>query len=333
MMTTTTETLWKSLETGSLPSSGLVLRRFPADFLPEISAALHLPDRYPALAVQVTDTNFFQNTVSQSFRDLKISLREAILLIELQKPDLREIFAVLCDDLAQHLKYETNPAFIAQELRNRLHQWVLLFEKATTSGLSPEEQRGLFGELVILKMFLENATESLSILKGWQGTSGGSQDFFFSDHAIEVKTTFDNRHQAVTINSTTQLDESDLVFLWLAHLALEDATGHNYGKTLNDMVREILSLFTKNAEAITRFRAKLAEVGYFESQQSLYEQAVYHVRSMRFYQVRDEFPRIRPDELRSGVDAVRYSIRLSDCQSWLTEESIVLKNIPLLSHE
>jgi len=332
-MMTITETLWQSLETGSLPSSGLVLRRFPADFLPEISAALHLPGKYPALAVQVIDTALLQDTVNQSFRDLKISLRETILVIEVQNPALREIFAVLCDDLAQHLKYETNPAIIARELRNRLHQWSLLFEKAASPGLTQEAQRGLFGELVILKMLLENATSPLLLLNGWQGVSGGSQDFFFTDRAIEVKTTFNNQHQTVIISSAAQLDESSLVFLWLAHLALEDASGGNEGSSLNDIVDEIFALLATNAEAINRFRAKLAEVGYFEVQQSLYEQPAYYIRTILFYQVRDAFPRIRSEELRTGVDAIKYSIRLSDCQNWLVEESLVLQNLPILRYE
>lgn len=332
-MMTITEALWQSLETGSLPSSGLVLRRFPADFLPDISAALYLPGRYPALAVEVTDTTFLQNAVGQSFRDLKISLREAVLIIELQNPALREIFAVLCDDLAQHLKYQTDHNAIAQELSNRLYKWSLLFEKAASPGLSPEEQRGLFGELIILKTILEKVSDPLSILNSWHGVSGGSQDFFFTDRAIEVKTTFGNRHQIVTINSAAQLDESSLVFLWLAHLALENGSGGNNGKTLNGIVREILTLLATNDGTTTRFKAKLAEVGYFETQQSLYDQPAYHIRAIRYYQVRDEFPRIRPDELRSGIDAIKYSIRLSDCQTWLAEDDSVLKNLPILNHE
>lgn len=334
---TTTETLWQSLETGKMPSSGIVLRRFPADFLPEISAALYLPDKYPALAVQLADTSLLENALRQSFRDLKISLVGAeqppVLLIELQNPALREIFAVLCDDLAQHLKHETNPKVIARELRDRLIQWSLLFEKAAAPGLSPEEQRGLFGELVILKMLLENATDPMPVLNGWQGVSGGIQDFFFTDRAIEVKTTSSNQHQIITISSAAQLDESGLTFLWLAHLALEIASGGNEGISLNDAADNVLALLAIKPETTTRFRAKLAEVGYFEAQRHLYEQVFYHIRATRFYQVRDEFPRIRPNELRPGVDTVKYSVRLADCQLWLTETSFIIKNLPILRHE
>lgn len=332
-MTMIIETLWQSLETGNLPSSGLVLRRYPADFLPEISAALYLPRRYPALAVQIMDTSQLQNTIGQSFRDLKINLRETILIIELQNPALREIFAVLCDDLAQHLKYETNPTLISREVHNRLYQWSLLFEKASSPGLTREEQRGLFGELVILKMLVENTTAPLLVLNGWQGVSGGSQDFFFTDRAIEVKTTFSNQHQTVTISSASQLDESSLTFLWLAHLALEDATGSNDAKSLNDVVAEIFALLATHAEATTHFLAKLAEVGYFEVHSSLYQQPAYQIRATQFYHVQNEFPRVRPSELRSGVDTIKYSIRLSGCQTWLTKDFLVLQNLPILSHE
>lgn len=332
MMMTNTETLWQSLETGILPSSGLILRRFPSNFLPDISAALRLPERYPALAVQVMNADLLQNAVGQSFRDLKISIRETVLVIELQNQALREIFAVLCDDLAQYLKYETNPTTIAKELHSRLHQWSLLFEKSAAPGLSSEEQQGLFGELIILKMLLEYAPNPLSLINGWQGALGGSQDFFFTDRAIEVKTTLGNRHQSIIISNAAQLDEGSLAFLWLAHLALENAVGDD-AKSLNSIIGEILSALATNAEATIRFRAKLTEVGYFESQKSLYDQPLYYIRATRFYQVRDEFPRILPDELRTGVDTVRYSIRLPDCQAWLTEKSVVLKNISILNYE
>jgi hypothetical protein len=49
---------------------------------------------------------------------------------------------------------------------------------------------------------------------------------------------------------------------------------------------EVLDLLEVNAEATTRFRVKLAEVGYFEAQRLLYEQPAYQIRATRFYQVR-----------------------------------------------
>lgn len=334
-MKTIIETLWQSLETGPAPASGIVLRRFPADFFPEINAALRLPGGHPAFAIRLPDDISLETLITQNFRDLKISFPASdptLLLIELQNPALREIFAVLCDDLASHLKYEDAPAALSHEIRGRLYQWSLLFEKAAAPGLSPEEQRGLFGELIFLKMLLENTPNALPVLNGWLGTSGGIQDFFFADRAIEVKTTFGNKHQTLVISNAAQLDDSGLAQLWLAHFALETPVS-DAGKTLNEAVAELLTLIEKEAGAVTRFRVKLAEAGYFDTHAGQYEQPAYQIRSEHFYEIKEEFPRIRTTELRPGIETLKYSIRVADCQRWRTDFPIIVKNLPALSHE
>lgn len=334
-MKTIIETLWESLESGAKPSSGIVIRRFPADFLPEISATIHLPMGYPGFGIKLSEISLADKFVGQNFRDLNVSSPASdptLLLIELRNPALREIFAVLCDDLANYLKSETTPSEIIHELGNRLRQWSLLFEKSAATGLSPEEQRGLFGELVFLKVLLEKSSYPLLVLNGWLGPSGRAQDFFYDDQAVEIKTTIGNNHQTLTISNAIQLDESGLAHLWLVHYALEISVSES-ALTLNGMIDNLVSLLNKDAEATTRLLAKLAEAGYQAAHSEQYGHHAYLIRDKHFYEVKDEFPRIRNAELRTGIEALKYTIRVADCKPWQVDFSTLAHNLPVFDHD
>ena len=58
------------------------------------------------------------------------------------------------------------------------------------------------------------------------------------------------------------------------------------------------------------FRTKLIDAGYHESQKHFYEETGYGVRSLKYYRVSGDFPRILRSELRSGVMTVKYEIEL-----------------------
>ena len=66
---------------------------------------------------------------------------------------------------------------LVKELLNRLVKWQTLFVKLSQPGLSPESQRGLYGELFFLKKLFKHTTDNLHCLNTWKGPSKTVQDF------------------------------------------------------------------------------------------------------------------------------------------------------------
>jgi hypothetical protein len=91
------------------------------------------------------------------------------LIFKLLNTEHRDIFSVLCEDLILSVAPLKSEEKILKELINRFEKWKSLFDKVSSHGLSPEEQRGLFGELFLLKKLLIHLTKKALFLSSWVG--------------------------------------------------------------------------------------------------------------------------------------------------------------------
>jgi hypothetical protein len=69
-------------------------------------------------------------------------------------PNSRDIFATLCENLIQSVIKLNTEQKISRTVVNQLEKWKTLFEKNNSTGLTPAEQQGLYGELHFLQKFL-----------------------------------------------------------------------------------------------------------------------------------------------------------------------------------
>src|SRR5690606_17591773 len=116
-------------------------------------------------------------------------------------------------------------------------------------------------------------------------------------------------------------DNSNLNHLFLFHLSLEVQQGS--GETLNDIVEAIFELIAEDFQLSSIFGLKLLQGGYYNDHKPLYENKGYHIRQETSYEVRDDFPRIQEGEVRNGVGDITYSIIISYCNSYQTNEQAV----------
>ena len=151
---------------------------------------------------------------------------------------------------------------MVKEILNRFEKWKSLFSKIGLQGLTPEEQRGLFGELYFLRKYLQGNSNFLEVVNTWIGTEREVRDFQSGTWAVEVKTTHGNNHQKVHISSERQLDTTNLDNLFLYHISLEQM--QNSGESLNDIVASVLECLQSDALALNKFKSKIYEVGYFD---------------------------------------------------------------------
>lgn len=323
--------IWEELENDTSFSHGLSLRRYSGTFMPDVFIALKLPEKFRCIAASINNSVDINLSSFSNLRDICVELipdesksGKNILLFKLLSIQHQDIFSVLCEDLIACISSITNEIQLINELIDRFEKWKSLFDRAS-QGLSPEEQRGLYGELFFLRKFLLYNPDFKNIINSWVGSEKQIQDFQSGTWSVEVKTTSGNNHQKIHISNERQLDIANIETLLLYHISLE--VRQNSGETLNQIVQNLIDLLSSDFTSLNRFRNKLLEAGYFDQHKYLYAIQGYSVRQDIFYKVEEEFPRIEERDIRNGVGDIKYSIIISQCSDYIRTEEQVFKTI------
>jgi len=321
--------IWKILEEEK--SLGLVKRLYSSDVPYHIYGTFQYPEIYYGLAFSFSKEIRIDISSFENLRELRVMLlsdttfaNAHLLIVQLLHPDSRDIFSILCENLIQAVIVLNTEHKIIRTVINQLEKWKTLFEKSSATGLTPAEQQGLYGELHFLqKMLAKPDVIFCDILHTWVGVDKELRDFQGNSWAVEVKTTSTNNPQKITINGERQLDDTLLENLFLFHLSVEVSNGN--GQTLYQKVASIRKILENDMPALSIFNAKLFEAGYSDKHETNYKDRFYKIRQENFYKIEKDFPRIRENELRSGVSEVKYSIILSMCDEYLISENQVFK--------
>jgi hypothetical protein len=220
--------IWDELSSDPSVTTGLVLRRYSGSVLPDVFVAIQQPEKILCIASSISESIEVNIAQFANLEEIQIDLfpdpyqkGKNILLFKLTNILHKDIFSVLCEDLIASISSETNEKQLVKIILNRFEKWKSLFTKIISQGLTPEEQRGLYGELYFLRKFLQVNTNFQTIVSSWIGQSKEIKDFQMNDWAVEVKTTHGNNHQKVHISSERQLDNTHLENLFLYHVSLE----------------------------------------------------------------------------------------------------------------
>jgi len=327
--------IWRELENDDSSHAGIIYKRYSISVISDVFVAIRAPEKLRCIAARILKGNSPDVVKWNKLKDIKVEIIDddsnpakcylLILILNLQHKD---IFSVLCEDLISQVASIVVENTLIKELLNRLTKWQTLFEKLAQPGLSPESQRGLFGELYFLRKFLSINTENDKCINSWQGPSNSAQDFQYGSWALEVKTTHGNNHQKIQISSERQLDIHNLDNLILYHLSLESRL--HSGETLNQIVDSIYEFLGSDYSSLNCFKLKLFEAGYFDQHRHLYENTGYFIRQDIYYKVENHFPRIEESDIRDGVGDVKYSIIVSLCQNYNIYETEVFQIISFL---
>lgn len=319
--------IWLELTEKNKYTSGFVFRRYSSEIIPDIYVGLHLPENYKSIFVktnnkQIPDLKSFAN-----FRDIEVLFQlekpeneTGHLIIGLRNNEFEDIFSVLCEDLIFSVKEEKDEKKLIKNIITRLSKWQEIFEKSS-QGLNNEQKRGLFGELFLLNELLSICNDKFLVINSWQGSEGADQDFINSGKAIEIKTSKQQSHQKINISNIYQLDEENLKSLVLCHYIVNE--NKENGTSLIELIETIKTGLSK--EVMSVFNRKLIEIGCFPHPLNLYELPKYMVSSERFYNVADEFPRIKQNEIRNGVENVRYLVNPDGFGDYMVDKEKVLK--------
>jgi hypothetical protein len=328
------EHIWKQLENDSSAIPGLFKTRYSDTSKCPAFLGIKSPESNRMLIIRapfISGKNFNLNYEFKGLRFEKIYDPEdpnyVLLNLLLINNYYTDVYNALVYNILTAIINESDISVILKIYTNRLIKWQSLFERYNQQGLSAEEQRGLFGELYFLRKFLKTCDNYQYVLNTWIGSAKETRDFQMNLWALEVKTTHGNNHQKVQISSERQLDNTHLEKLFLYHLSLEKSQGS--GETLNQIIASINILVSSDAIALNQFNSKLYESGYFVHHQAQYEPTGYFIRQDTTYLVENEFPRIMENEVRRGVGDVKYSIIISQCESFIVPDHYVFETLKL----
>ncbi len=263
---------------------------------------------YPRVPQNGRDVNT-PSLKSMSMRDIDVDHKARAFAVTLDADGMEDIFFEVCCDLIQAVQ-EIPPAVTRTTLIRRLERWGKLL-RGGSAGMTLEQQRGLFAELMFLQTHAIPAMGEANAVRGWVGPEGGRQDYRFGQTFVEVKSKRGAGANLITISSEQQLYSSDGERLFLYVLEENEANG-NGGKSLTELASRIKDSFTSPVIR-TEYMGKMIRAGYdfttrYDTRWTIGKELIYHVDG--------SFPRLV--ELSDGVSHVRYAIDLGVCVEYMS---------------
>lgn len=246
-----------------------------------------------------------------------------ILYVRLKDSAQLELFKTLCRDVMAAGELASTEAEALERAIGRTFRWHYLLRGGRLEALTEEAQKGLIGEIEVLKLLVTSLGAKPS-LAAWTGPSGAPKDFELKADCIEVKARRGASQPFVKISNEHQLADLPDRRLWLGVLAV-DKVQPPHGRTLTEYVEEVTELFEQTEpSAIMEWDLHLADAGY----DMLHDYSAWRwiVSPPEFHSVAEGFPRITaPVPL--GVSGVTYSLALSACTPFRTDWNIVQSNL------
>lgn len=320
--------LWTQLRAGNQPAAGWLARRLKAEGALAIYAAVRAPDRRQSILIEVGSAamhgvrelpsasgfDFYPETIASGPRG---SIRLCLVLADQAYTD---IFELLADDIATFVSAANDERDAIARLIRRLLVWQG-FLRHHSSGLSREEQEGLFGELLVVNWLSSNGIPLDTVLTSWRGPDGGLRDFHLGSAEFEVKTS--TVGTGFEVGNFDQLDESSIGRLLLVSQVLRFAQSADSLPEMVQQLRERAGDTSCQTRQLTDER--LLRAGYSDLHAASYGVNRWRLAERRFYDVKDAFPRITPADVRAGVIGVRYRVDLKACAAFEIEESEALQ--------
>lgn len=213
--------------------------------------------------------------------------------VSIGKTELFQVFYSLLCQLAQ--KVMVNHKEPLPALLREIASLESLLKKKTT--LSLEKQIGLFGELTVLNLILENDVSMGGDC--WTGPNRDSHDFRLKGKELEVKTALSTQ-RIHTIHGFRQLfpsggHELALLSVLLAHAPQGD------GYSLSELVCLIDRIVSARGFPADHFQDRLDSVGYNHEHAQLYAARFVLRQPLAFIPIGEGFPRITPELIQHGL--------------------------------
>ncbi len=230
-----------------------------------------------------------------------------------------EIFKILCDDLVQNAFLLKTEEELIKKVYERLREWKNLLKSEQNMRLSFEEQMGLFAELKTIQEILIKKIKLETTLTMWRGPERELQDFLCENSVLEIKSTLTSKGNTATISSVFQLETvKKKLFLVFYSLSTSDK-----GESITDIVNSIEKMIY-DEEIKIEFLKKLFNIGYDINED---EYIKFKIDDIKFYDVRENFPKLNSKDIAPQIKEIKYKIDLSECKEFEINKIILEENL------
>lgn len=262
-----------------------------------------------------------------NLRGLEIETRlpqggsHALLVIRLKENEQREVFHRLCLDIIAATRLARSEEEAIERFLARTWRWHRLLRGGRDERLSDEEQKGLIGELRLMRQHLFPSIGVEASIKSWTGPLDAPKDFEIGRVCIEAKARRGAATPFVAISTEHQLDTAGLDALFLN---VAEVTGTSEddpkGVTVTGVARSVLEDIQMQVPSVVELiEERLLAVGFDWADH--YGDKKWLIGPERVFEVIDGFPRITPQMYPTGATNVRYSISLQDCEPFRTDHA------------
>lgn len=313
---TSFERLWNVMETDPGERSyGLLRRRLTAERDDGLFVGLDPASRRRLFLVDLPQGIDFANRSLPRWTEVQVErlvlephplrVRVKIALVDIRFAD---VFSAFAEDLYRTLRSLELGPHVSMALEERLEKWNRFFREHGPEGLNEEEQRGLFGELLVLWKHILPHLPGIKGTRTWTGPGGADHDFQLPGGCVEAKTVGMRPSKAFHISNERQLDERDCksLYLYWANLELSES-----GESLPHLVDEIRGMLKTDKFAKDTFEQKLLMAGYLDVHAPIYRWH-YRILEEALCRVQNGFPRIVNPP--NGITFVRYDLALEPCR-------------------
>lgn len=269
----------------------------------------------------VVHANYLKRFRGIAIEVIKLDATQKQFTIFLLEDSLEDVFVLFLEDVLSSLVAVSNEEEALVVIHSRVNHWKDLFAKLSGETLTPERQRGLYGELLIIQILLNASKDKLKTMNAWQGPHGGNHDFVLNETALEVKTTKAGS-PSLGISNELQLDHAGWKALFISLVVLTEVKGG--GDTLSALIDELRDGLADDHELVGLFLSKLQLAGIPQDMLDSYDEVGYHVRAIRHFQVTEGFPSIVPNDIHDAVNEVRYKVEIAGCLEFETHEKTLL---------
>jgi hypothetical protein len=238
------------------------------------------------------------------------------LVLRLRNRELSDLFSIVCLDLAEATRIVHSPAAGVSVFFNRLRRWSELLSKSNAKQMSFQERLGLMGELCMIDwLTLETGTLVDSIIRGWRGPDGDTNDIGLNGARLEVKAQLSTQPIGIKVSSLTQLAEDGKCLLVVLHRfsAVDD------GISLAGLVDVISERIGENGPILMDFQRKLILSGYDENESYANDAMILDKRIT--YKVSTDFPRLQLSTVPIGITNASYFIDGTVLNNFVIEAS------------
>lgn len=316
-MTRIASDVWVHLEQTKPTGDNLTARPAVSGARTRLHCAIDSEGRRHFLIALHVDELDFRDTQSRGLivvtRDLVVHGEPVARYLDIQCMDAtgQDAFDLIGGELVTELsRIGSSPA---ESVKRVLARWRRFWGQLPQVFLTREELLGLFAELWFLFVWLYPVVGISEAVGRWRGPFGSRHDFEWTKKSVEVKASTSSRGRIHKINGIDQLlppEDGRLLFFSL-HLR-EEAGAVN---TLSALINSMLEQLDSDNDALNRFETALVRTGYSPAHNEEYSKIHLRVVEQGLFAVRDNFPRLTPQQFPAGIPAgierVEYEINLN----------------------